>query len=133
MKRCLDCKRILKLIKGKRFHYKESGYDNIYLDGVRQYKCRGCGESGAWIPNIQDLDTLIAITLLGEQNTLEKDDVHYLDISNDKVCTCIKQFRDTPKQNHPIIFRWTGTKWERTWLSIEMKQHFDMLNRHNKN
>lgn len=133
MKRCLECKSKLKLIRGKRFHYRESGYLNIYLDGVVQYKCHRCGESGAWIPNIHDLETLIVNSMCEEHEAIARDEVNYLDTFNDEICVYIKLFRESHKQKQPMIFRWTGSKWVRSWQSIEIKQYLDLLRRHEDN
>ena len=44
MKKCWVCEKDLEVIKDKPYHYKESGSDNVYLHGIIQYKCSGCGE-----------------------------------------------------------------------------------------
>lgn len=78
MKKCWVCGKDLEVIKDKPYHYKESGLDNVYLHGIIQYKCSGCGEEAAEIPNIEDLHLLIGKSIICNNEHLSAREVVYL-------------------------------------------------------
>ena len=78
MKKCWVCEKDLEVIKDQPYHYKESGLDNVYLHGIIQYKCSGCGEEAAEIPNIEDLHLLIGKSIICNNEHLSAREVVYL-------------------------------------------------------
>jgi putative transcriptional regulator len=58
--------------------FKESGLDNIILNGVRQYRCSQCGEVLFDFGDINQLNTLIADTLLRKKDLLTGQEIRFL-------------------------------------------------------
>ncbi len=58
--------------------FKESGLDNITLHGVIQHHCPDCGEIYFDYGNINQLNSLIADTLLRKKNNLTGKEVRFL-------------------------------------------------------
>jgi YgiT-type zinc finger domain-containing protein len=58
--------------------FKESGLDNITLIGVRLYRCNGCGEVVYDFGDINQLNRLIAETLLRKRGFLSGREIRFL-------------------------------------------------------
>ena len=58
--------------------FKESGLDNIILYGVKQYRCLHCGEILFDYGNINQLNQIIADTLLRKKNLLNGQEIRFL-------------------------------------------------------
>lgn len=78
MDTCWKCENKLEVIKDKPYHYTECGLNNIYLQGILQYKCPKCRESGAEIPHIKDLHLLIGKDIVCKSEFLSGDEVRFL-------------------------------------------------------
>ena len=78
MDTCWKCNNKLQIIKNKAYHYTECGLNNIYLQGIIQYKCPECGEAGAEIPHIKDLHLLIGRDIICKSEHLTGDEVRFL-------------------------------------------------------
>jgi putative zinc finger/helix-turn-helix YgiT family protein len=74
--RCSNCKE--EMIKEFGSHqYKESGLDNVFLDGVLIYKC-SCGEKMIGIPHMPELHNLIGLSLLKKKSLLDGKEIRFL-------------------------------------------------------
>jgi len=73
---CPHCHLRGKTRKGK-YHYTESGLQNVWLVGVEIFKC-DCGEKFAFIPYVKELHKLIAEILLKQENQLSGRDIRFL-------------------------------------------------------
>lgn len=58
--------------------FKESGLDNVILDGVKLYRCVECGESIYDYGNLNQLNRVIAEALLRKEGTLSGKEIRYL-------------------------------------------------------
>jgi putative zinc finger/helix-turn-helix YgiT family protein len=58
--------------------FKESGLDNVILDGVKHYRCGECGESIYDYGDLNQLNRVIAETLLRKDGTLSGKEIRYL-------------------------------------------------------
>ena len=75
---CYGCNKKIKGTTIRRYHYKESGLDNVYLkDSVIQYKCP-CGEDFIEIPMIGRLQDAIAYMLLKKKTLWNGQEFRFL-------------------------------------------------------
>lgn len=58
--------------------FKESGLDHVILHGVKQYRCEVCGESFYDYGDINQLNELIADTLLRKKGLLTGKEIRFL-------------------------------------------------------
>ena len=58
--------------------FKESGLDNIILDGVKYYRCSECGESIYDYGDLNQLNRAIAEALLRKEGTLSGKEIRFL-------------------------------------------------------
>ncbi|MGB8873932.1 MAG: type II TA system antitoxin MqsA family protein [Desulfobaccales bacterium] len=73
---CPTCHKVRKTHKGK-YHYTESGLQNVWLQGVEVFKC-DCGEKFAFIPYVQELHKLIGMILLAKEDQLSGREIRFL-------------------------------------------------------
>jgi putative transcriptional regulator len=73
---CPSCGKRKKTRKGK-YHYTESGLQNVWLIGVEIFEC-DCGEKFAFIPYVQELHKLIAEILLKQEDQLSGREIRFL-------------------------------------------------------
>jgi putative zinc finger/helix-turn-helix YgiT family protein len=73
---CPTCKREGRIYVGE-YHYKESGLENVWLKGVKIFKCK-CGENFAFIPCAESLNRLIAKILLKKGEQLSGSEIRFL-------------------------------------------------------
>jgi len=78
MDTCWSCEKQLKVIKGKPYHYTESGLKNIILHGINQYECTACGEKAAEIPRVEDLHFVISKILVCKKALLSGCEIKFL-------------------------------------------------------
>jgi putative zinc finger/helix-turn-helix YgiT family protein len=78
MDTCWSCEKPLKVIKGKPYHYTESGLKNIILHGINQYECTACGEKAAEIPRVEDLHFVISKILVCKKTLLSGCEIRFL-------------------------------------------------------
>ena len=60
------------------YHYRLSGLDNVYLVGIKLYRCGRCEADSPVIPKIQDLHELIARELARKPARLTGKEVRFL-------------------------------------------------------
>jgi putative transcriptional regulator len=58
--RCEECGETMKVLEGQRYHYTESGLDNVILESVSVYTCPDGHEQAPIIPVIEELHAAIA-------------------------------------------------------------------------
>lgn len=58
--------------------FKESGLDNIILDGVKQFRCNQCGDVFYDYGDVNQLNRLIADTLLRKKDHLSGQEIRFL-------------------------------------------------------
>lgn len=58
--------------------FKESGLDNVILNGVKLYRCSQCGETHYDFGNINQLNLVIADTLLRKKGLLTGKEIRFL-------------------------------------------------------
>lgn len=73
---CPNCQKIGQTHRGK-YHYTESGLQNVWLDGVEIFEC-ACGESFAFIPCAKELHKIIAGILLKRKAQLSGREIRFL-------------------------------------------------------
>jgi putative transcriptional regulator len=73
---CPICKKEGRINIGK-YHYIESGLQNVWLKGVEIFECE-CGENFAFIPCAQELHNLIATILLQKEDQLSGREIRFL-------------------------------------------------------
>lgn len=79
--RCEDCRQAMTVRRATiehPYHFLESGLPEIYLSGIKVYRCPGCGEESGVLPQIESLMTGIAQTLLSKPGMLAGPEVRYL-------------------------------------------------------
>ena len=53
----------------ERYHYRESGLDNVFVSGVSIYRCK-CGEEYVQLPGVDNIHSQIAFALLVKNSLL---------------------------------------------------------------
>lgn len=76
--RCDICKGNTVTRKSQRYHYVESGLDNVYLDSIDLLVCEGCGDESPIIPRILELHAAIGRAVALQQSPLRGEDVRFL-------------------------------------------------------
>jgi len=113
MRKCPECGRKLEKTEIKRFHYTSYGLDNVYLERIIEYECRGCGQRRLKIPDVKALHFLIAVNLVFKMKPLTYHEIEYLiEIIQEKCWRTVNCFFDVSYQSGPMIFRWTGLEWQ---------------------
>ncbi len=78
MDTCWNCEKKLKVIKGKPYHYTESGLKNIILHGINQFECAACGEKAAEIPRVEELHFVTSKILVCKKTLLSGCEIRFL-------------------------------------------------------
>ena len=73
---CPKCE-IEMYVETGRYHYIESGLNNVYVDNITIYKCP-CGESVASLFQVGNLNDLIAKTVLRKPSLLNGNEIKFL-------------------------------------------------------
>jgi len=80
--KCTMCDNPKKLKKSRVSKwYKESGLDNIWLEGVIEYRCEKCGEVYHSYGDMDQLHKLIAGRLIGKKGNLTGAEVRFLRVA----------------------------------------------------
>jgi len=112
MVKCPECGRKLGKTEISGFHYTGYGVENVYLERIIEYKCRGCGRRRLKIPDVKALHFLIAVNLVFKMKPLTHHEIEYLiEIIQEKCWRAVDCFFDDSYQSGPMIFRWTGGEW----------------------
>jgi putative transcriptional regulator len=74
--RCPSCNGEMSCGPGEHL-YRESGLDNVYLDGIEICKCP-CGEKVVTIPVVTELHNLIALEILQKKSPLNGKEIRFL-------------------------------------------------------
>lgn len=76
-RKCLNCGARM-TARRERYHYKASGLDNVYLEGVKVARCMECGEHEVEIPAIEALHRGIAWALVEKKPRLAPKEILFL-------------------------------------------------------
>jgi len=76
--KCLFCNKAEMLCEKKQYHYKESGLDNVYLEGVEIFLCPSCNEELVSIPAVPELHSLIGKHLIEKKSLLNGKEIRFL-------------------------------------------------------
>ena len=76
--RCVDCNSQLLIKKNVKYHYLESGLDNVFLIGVTIYECPECRTTAVEIPSIRDLHLSIALHIVEQKEKLSGQEIRFL-------------------------------------------------------
>lgn len=74
---CLNCDAEMKCEK-KRYHYRESGLENVYIENIEVCNCEKCGEEEALIPCIPELHRVICKYIISQKQPLNGKEVRFL-------------------------------------------------------
>jgi YgiT-type zinc finger domain-containing protein len=98
-----------KQLKKKRISkwYKESGLDNIWLEGVTEYRCDKCGETYHSYGNMDQLHKLIARRLIGKKGHLTGAEIRFLRVA---LAYNSKMFAKLVGISHEHLSRIEGSK-----------------------
>ena len=79
MKKCYQCgsSKIETSVSGTH-HYKECGLDDVYLVGIKQHRCKKCGEVFTEFPMVKRIHRLIGERLCQKDNVLSGKEVTFL-------------------------------------------------------
>lgn len=99
--RCPHCRKKM-IHKIGKYHYTESGMDNVYLDGVEKYTCN-CGETSVTIPSIMELHDLLGVAIVNKPIGLEGKEVRFL---RKNMGYSGKEFADIIGVDHTTLSRW---------------------------
>jgi len=113
MEICPKCGSQLAVMKKEKFLYSESGLDGVYLDGIIQYECRGCGKNHVEIPAVKELHFLIILNLVFKKGELTPAEVAYLErMVRDRCWRMISRPFEGNYSSGPMFFEWTGKIWQ---------------------
>ncbi|NDE17647.1 helix-turn-helix domain-containing protein [bacterium] len=76
--KCLQCGHLTTAKKRNRYHFTECGLRNIYLNGISEFGCARCGEIEVVIPNIDQLQGLIAREVALLEARLKPEEIRFL-------------------------------------------------------
>jgi putative transcriptional regulator len=100
--KCPTCNKKMSHKIGK-YHYTESGLDNVYLDGVEKYTCNSCGETSVTIPSIIELHDVLGRAIVNKPICLEGKEVRFL---RKNMGYSSKEFADVIGVDHTTLSRW---------------------------
>ncbi|WP_319589174.1 hypothetical protein [uncultured Desulfobulbus sp.] len=76
MKNCYQCDSSqIEVSMGVPYHYTQCGLDGVYLVGIKQYKCKECGEAYTEFPQIKQLHRAIGEDLCRKEEELSGKEV----------------------------------------------------------
>jgi putative transcriptional regulator len=76
--RCLLCKNGELVCSKEKYHYTESGLDNVYLENIEVCRCPACHEKIVSIPAMPELNRLIGLILIKKKSPLNGKEIRYL-------------------------------------------------------
>jgi len=76
--KCLICNKGNLVCNKKKYHYLESGLDNVYLEGIEICFCPLCGEEIVNIPSVTALHNLIGKILVRKKSLLNGKEIRFL-------------------------------------------------------
>jgi putative zinc finger/helix-turn-helix YgiT family protein len=76
--KCDVCKGNTIILSGQKYHYTESGLDNVYLKDIELRLCESCGESSPRIPRILDVHAAIARAVALQPRPLRGAEIRFM-------------------------------------------------------
>jgi putative zinc finger/helix-turn-helix YgiT family protein len=76
--KCNNCGGSTKVSNGQRYHYKECGLDNVYLENIELRVCESCGVTMPRLRRILDLHTTIARAVALKPDSLNGAEIRFL-------------------------------------------------------
>jgi len=117
---CLNCGKRAEHSLQKRYHYRESGLDNLYLENIAiVHKCV-CGQQFTEIPQVERLHDAIAYDLLNKKALWSGREFRFL---RKWVGLTVEELGSALGQ----VSRDTVSKWERGTARITPATHHQML------
>ena len=78
MDKCPQCNHRMKASMDKPYHYRECGFEGVFLSGIVQSRCPVCDEEVVTVPNIKGLHLAIARHLVCKEEMLTGDEARFL-------------------------------------------------------
>jgi putative zinc finger/helix-turn-helix YgiT family protein len=75
--KCPNCKHVMKHDTADRYHYIESGLDNLILEGIDIFGCP-CGENIVRIPAVDELHKLVGLRIIIKNTPLTGNEIRFL-------------------------------------------------------
>ena len=75
--KCPNCKHEMDHNKSVRYHYVESGLDNLFLEDIDIFECT-CGESIVRIPAVDELHRLVGLRIIKKNSPLVGSEIRFL-------------------------------------------------------
>jgi putative transcriptional regulator len=101
--KCVFCNKVEMLCEKKQHHYKESGLDNVYLEGVEIFSCPSCNEELVSIPTVPELHTLIGKHLIEKKSLLNGKEIRFL---QKNAGLSVRRFSKKMGVNSSTMSRW---------------------------
>jgi putative zinc finger/helix-turn-helix YgiT family protein len=105
--KCDICKGNTVTRKRQRYHYTESGLDNIYLDSIDLIACKTCDDESPVIPRILELHAAIGRALALQPAPLRGEDVRFL---RKQLGLRAKQWAGLLKVSFQTLSRWENNE-----------------------
>jgi putative zinc finger/helix-turn-helix YgiT family protein len=101
--KCEICSGTTKVLRGQRYHYKECGLDNVYLDNIEVRICGKCKTATPRIPRILELHSTIARAIALQPYPLSGADIRFL---RKHLGLKAKEWAALLRTNHTTLSRW---------------------------
>ncbi len=76
--RCESCGEETIVTQGQKYHYTESGLDNVYLNSIDLRVCQACGSKSPVIPKINELHSTLGMAIALKPSPLVGKEVRFL-------------------------------------------------------
>jgi putative zinc finger/helix-turn-helix YgiT family protein len=101
--KCSVCGSATKVLRGQRYHYKECGLDNVYLDNIEVRVCEKCKTVTPRIPRILEMHSTIARAIALQPYPLSGADIRFL---RKHLGLKAKEWAALLRTNHTTLSRW---------------------------
>lgn len=100
---CAECGRAMSSKRIDKYHYLESGLNNVYLIGIEEYVCGKCKLSEIVIPQPLQLHAIIAIALARKPNLLNGGEIRFM---RNEIGMTARSFAEAIGISHVTLSRW---------------------------
>lgn len=91
------------------YHYRESGLEDVFLDGIDAHRCPNCDEEIISIPNVPELHNLIASILIEKDSPLTDVEIRFLRKNAGLSAIALSKYMGV---DNATISRWENGKQE---------------------